>query len=330
MQKKFLIDYASLMSEWDWEKNAAIGLCPYMLPITSKKKAQWICYKGHKWEATVYHRGVEGTNCPYCANRKVLTGYNDLASQYPELMKEWDWGKNNELKLFPQEIYYGSTKKAYWICRNGHKWQATIGNRVLRGQNCPYCSNKKILAGYNDLKSCRPDLMKEWDFEKNTIDPEKVGVYSPKIAHGICERGHEYKKSIYARAKGKGCPICIRAKSTSFPEQCFYYYVKKAYPDAINGYKDIFPHTMELDIFIPCVNIGIEYDGIFWHNDKTAALREAKKYRICQEHGIKLYRIKEGEYSKDKIGFADCVYYITKDANYRQLKESSKNKQPKN
>lgn len=226
-KKKYIIDNPDLMIEWDWEKNNASSLNPKSLTFSSKEMAHWICDKGHTWVTTIAHRTIGKTNCPYCTNRKILAGFNDLASQFPQLIEEWDWAKNNELNIFPQEIYSKSSKKVHWVCSKGHRWSTSINHRVIRGTNCPYCSNKKILAGYNDLKSQRPDLMEEWDFERNILAPEKVAVLSPKKVHWICPRGHNYEKPIYDKAKGIGCPFCTRAKSTSFPEQCFYYYIKK-------------------------------------------------------------------------------------------------------
>lgn len=37
---------------------------------------------------------MNGSNCPYCANRRVLEGFNDLASKMPELAKQWHRTKN--------------------------------------------------------------------------------------------------------------------------------------------------------------------------------------------------------------------------------------------
>lgn len=31
-------------------------------------------------------------SCPYCKNRKLLRGFNDLATAHPWLAAEWDWG----------------------------------------------------------------------------------------------------------------------------------------------------------------------------------------------------------------------------------------------
>ncbi len=226
------------------------------------------------------------------------------------LMKEWDWDENSKCGLDPSKLTCGSGKMANWICAKGHKWQASIYHRASREQKCPYCSNQKILSGYNDLKSQRPYLMSEWDFSTNTFDPATVALKSNKIANWICPKGHKYKKAIYKRVEGEGCPECSHARRTSFPEQCFFFYVKKFYPDAVNSYKGIFDNRMELDIYIPSINTGIEYDGIYWHG-KTAITREEKKYAICKEKQIRLFRIKEGTFE----GFsdnADRTWYIPK------------------
>ena len=81
-----------------------------------------------------------GNNCPYCSNQKILPGYNDLQSKFPELAKEWHPTKNGTLK--PNMVSCGSGKKVWWICKNGHEWQAIIKNRS-KGNGCPYCSGRK-------------------------------------------------------------------------------------------------------------------------------------------------------------------------------------------
>jgi hypothetical protein len=55
---------------------------------------------------------------------------------------------------------------------------------------------------------------------------------------------------------------------------------------------------MELDIFIPTIKIGIEYDGERAHTERTFE-KDSRKYSICREHGIRLIRIRETAYSGD-------------------------------
>ena len=35
-------------------------------------------------------------------------------------------------------------------------------NEMTKDGPCPYCENKKVLAGYNDLKTTHPNIAKEW------------------------------------------------------------------------------------------------------------------------------------------------------------------------
>ena len=58
-----------------------------------------------------------------------------LAEHNPELLKEWDYEKNNELGLTPETISYGSAKKVWWICPKGHSY--------LMGHKSRTCAGKK-------------------------------------------------------------------------------------------------------------------------------------------------------------------------------------------
>ena len=96
------------------------------------------------------------------------------------LMAEWNWGKNNELELFPDKLTYGSNKKVWWRCSQGHEWQASISDRN-KGNGCPYCSNRRVFKGENDLQTVNPALAKEWNYEKNNgLTPMDVKPNSVK------------------------------------------------------------------------------------------------------------------------------------------------------
>ena len=63
-------------------------------------------------------------------------------SDNAQLMAEWDWEKNNGIGLDPNKLTCGSNKKAWWICENGHEWEAQINSRN-RGHGCPECTRQK-------------------------------------------------------------------------------------------------------------------------------------------------------------------------------------------
>ena len=204
-----------LVEQWNFEKNG--DLLPSMVACGSTKKVWWKCSKGHEWKTSIYVRAKKGLGCPYCSNQKVLKGYNDLATLKPELVKEWDYDKNNKLGIYPDEVTCGSGKKVWWKCNKGHEWQTVINKRSIRKYGCPYCSNQRVLSGYNDLATINPKLAQQWDYEKNrNLLPTMVAHHSNVRVWWKCSKGHEWQASISSRAVGdSGCPICVNQKVLS-------------------------------------------------------------------------------------------------------------------
>ena len=66
------------------------------------------------------------------------------------LMAEWDWEKNHAISLDPANLAPKSNKKAWWICKKGHEWKATIADRTL-GSGCPYCSVRNCTLPFMPL-----------------------------------------------------------------------------------------------------------------------------------------------------------------------------------
>lgn len=305
MKQPKVIENERLMSEWDWETNKKEGLDPNVLTCGSIKKANWRCSKGHLYKSIIRDR-KSGCGCPICSNKLIIPGINDLKTLYPKLADEWDYDKNCDLT--PNTIGPGSSRKAHWKCEKGHEWYTSIYSRTNNGKirKCPTCINQKILKGYNDLGSLYPNIAKEFNEEKNRISVYEVGAGASKSYWWTCLTcGHEWKASISNRIghkskRGTGCPQCAKELQTSFPEQCIYYYVKKIFPDAINGYKDLEHGITELDIYIPSLKIGIEYDGSNWHNNELSLQKDNKKDELCKNSGIQLYRFRDKVLSKTK------------------------------
>ena len=292
-----------LLEEWDYEKNT---LSPTEVGSGSKKAAWWKCPNGHSYEMEIHSRaGSQKCGCPYCSvpAKRVLNGFNDLQTRYPDLAKEWHPTKNQSLS--PDSVLCGSAKKVWWLGKCGHEYEQSIVNRV-NGGSCPYCSHQKLLKGFNDFATEHPELLKEWDHEKNTYAPDSIMSHSKYKAWWKCPFGHSYQARMYNRCGSthSGCPICAKENHTSFPEQALYYYVKKVFPDAINS--DRRAIGVELDIFIPSVRAAIEYDGRYWHSNKKT---EQKKNSLCREKGISLIRVREAGLQL----YQDCICVMRED-----------------
>jgi hypothetical protein len=60
-----------------------------------------------------------------------------MADVKPELLREWHPTRNTDLKA--RDVYTDHPEKVWWICAQGHEWEATIRQR-LTGKACPLCS----------------------------------------------------------------------------------------------------------------------------------------------------------------------------------------------
>jgi hypothetical protein len=137
--------------------------------------------------------------------KKPVSGKNDLASRFPEIASEWDPERNSPLSL--KDVSVGSHKKVFWLCKLQHSYESDVGSRT-RGRGCPYCSGNAVLAGFNDLASTRPELLAEWDYDRNfPLTPEGVSAGYDKRLYWLCSKGHS--QHLVARNRhANTCPVC--------------------------------------------------------------------------------------------------------------------------
>ena len=222
----------------------------------------------------------------------------------PQLITEWDYERN--LGISPQKTAPYSNKKVWWKCKNGHEWEAKPADRS-RGNGCPFCSNKKVLPGYNDLATLNPQLLDEWNYDKNHLNPANIVAGSSIKVWWKCKKGHEWRCSPSSRIRPNGsiniCPVCSRVMRVSFSEKVLFYYIQHAFPDAVENYRPEWLNKKELDIYIPSKRLGIEYDGARFHKSK----RDIKKDKICEEQGITLIHIREK--GAERIGPSSSIVF---------------------
>ena len=193
--QKVLIGFNDLASFAPKISSEADGWDPTTVTSKSGRKLKWKCDLGHSWEASVSSR-ANGNGCPTCSNRKVLIGFNDLATTNPELASQADGWK-------PTTTTTGSEEKKNWRCSMGHVWKATPANRH-KGAGCLVCCNQQVLVGFNDLSTLFPNIAKSaYNWDPRTATPK-----SGKKAQWKCELGHIWTAVIASRTNGHGCPLC--------------------------------------------------------------------------------------------------------------------------
>lgn len=130
--------YPSVAAQWHPTRNG--DLSPQQVTAYSNQRVWWQCEHGHEWVAAVASRSFRGVRCPFCVGRKVLSGFNDLQTLFPEIAAQWAWELNGELS--PDQVRPGSHKKVWWRCASGHEWAAVIYSRTGKIRNgCPICAD---------------------------------------------------------------------------------------------------------------------------------------------------------------------------------------------
>ena len=212
-----LLDHhPQLAEEWNYARNGTIT--PETITAHNNQKVWWVCKVcGHEWEATINNRSKEH-GCPQCSRIRVqklkketeLKQRGSLLYNNPSWLSEWNYTLND---VDPRDVFLNSSTPYWWTCANGHNFKASPNNRN-GGKGCPYCSNHKVLKGFNDLETLYPKLLVEWDYEKNIdVLPNSVTSGSDKKVWWKCSYcGNEWYINIYKRVAGNGCAVCAGKK----------------------------------------------------------------------------------------------------------------------
>jgi hypothetical protein len=281
----------ALALEWHPTKNGI--LTPQDVSSGSNKKVWWQCDKGddHQWETRVADRS-KGNNCPVCAGQIVVKS-SSLAILNPLIASQWHPTKNGTHTPFDFSI--GSGKNIWWKCDKGddHIWKSEIRNRI-HGNNCPICSGRKVV-GSNNLTITHPELCNQWHPTRNgELIPLNVSFGMNKKVWWKCDKvdDHEWKTTINNRSRDRNCPYC-----TLTPQSRQELIITH---ELITIFKDIDPKGFKIstdgklrsmDIYIPELKLGIEFDGAYWHKGK----RELDKLKTeeLESVGLNIIRVRQ-------------------------------------
>jgi hypothetical protein len=279
-----------IAKQWHPTKNGK--LTPFDVTPFSNKKIWWKCPKGddHEWEVTVGDRS-SGRNCTICSGNKVVKS-NCLETKNPVLAKQWHPTKNINLK--PSDVTEFSNKMAWWKCPKGddHVWKSSVANRS-KGKNCPVCAGQKVVTS-NCLATLNPKLAAEWHPIKNgNKTPSQYTLNSGTKVWWKCsnDESHEWISIIYQRSR-TDCPYCSLTPQSKQELTITFELIKifkninpKGFKTKVNG------KIRSIDIFIPELNLGIEFDGAYWHKDNEDL--DKLKTEQLNQLGFDIVRIRQ-------------------------------------
>lgn len=254
------------------------------------------------------------------------TGDEEENKRRKRLLEEYS-SKN---KISIKKIAYASHKKVLWKCQEcGYEWEARIDGRTGKDKSgCGRCSGRfvsqknSLLSFIEKSGAYGRKLRKEYS-PKNELGLEEVPYSTAKKVLwkcSICKK--EWWARIDHRTREKsGCPHCNKI-GTSFPEQLIFYILKRELHthEVFNRDKS---EGREIDVFIPSLKFGVEYDGWLYHKDKQE--EDNKKHQYFKDRDLDIIRIIGKE--NDELTGASCnlEYNITKDTELLEAREYIKN-----
>lgn len=174
--------YPELESQWS-KKNTCNPLeVPFSTPVW------WVCPRsGGQWKSTIHSRvkygEANGFLSPFVTGKKVLAGFNDIATTHPHVLQYWDYAKNQNVD--PHSVSASSGTLAWWLDDDGNSYQMTIEKKCARGQGSPFKAGKRV-SDTNSLAACYPELAAQWDRNRNSNTPDDVTCGSSKKVWWIC------------------------------------------------------------------------------------------------------------------------------------------------
>lgn len=227
---------------------------------------------------------LQGKGCPRCSGNLPYNFqyYKNIYNKIHHNKYEYlDWYKKDDkvyLKVFC------STHKEFNVRHSHH----------LGGVGCKRCT-------FDAKRITEKDFLSRL----STIYGDKYHIKDLSNLHFrkeldiyCTEHNISFTKTVSSLLNGNGCPKCFT--QSSIKEDTLYRWILKYFPDSIQTYKSSWLGRKSLDIFIPNLNLAIEYNGIYWHrfdkeNPRIYKEYHQDKFKLCLQNGINLIHIFEFE-----------------------------------
>lgn len=270
---------------------------------------KWKCRVcGHEWLSTVKNR-CNGNGCPGCNRRRQSERLRrpapgrSLAELAPRIAEEWDYDRNYPLSPWDVSAH-SSTQPPHWKCpiADDHRWQALVADRVgsitRPGTGCPFCetSQRPRASSTNNL-TLIPDLMAYFASDISNVDPRKLTRSARDVVTWRCPNClYTWQQSVNQRSQISdplGCEKC-NPRRRSKREVRLESEMRWVFPHENVGDSRLVRvarKQFECDIVLPDIRVIIEYDGRYWHAERTHF--DTQKTAALVKAGWTVIRVRE-------------------------------------
>ena len=253
--------------------------------INAHTKVCIICPEhGEFWQRPDSH--LKGSGCPKCKNTKIR---NALMLSKKEFVEKANYIHHNKYDYSKVNYVNGITKVCIICPEHGEFWQLPTNH--LRGKGCPQCNGGIKYDTEAFIQKANIIHNNKYDYSQTRYVNSHCKVTIICKEHGI------FEQRASAHLLGQGCPKYGNIMS-------------KAEDEIMELLKGLECHQRnrdmlkgkEIDIFIPSLKLGIEYNGLFWHSEEFGKDHRyhLDKLNECNEQGIKLIQIFEDEWVKHR------------------------------
>ena len=218
---------------------------------------------------------------------------------------------HNDKYDYSKVNYVNSRTKVCIICpTHGEFWQTPHNH--LKGYGCAECGKEK---SHLSKMTTEDFIVKSKEIHGNKYDYSKAyyKTCDTKVCI-ICPEHGEFWQTPSNHINGSGCPKCANEKRKNallkdiaiFIDAVTLIHNGKPEDEIISLFSEIehqqhnreILNGMEIDIFIPPLKLGIEYNGLRWHSEEFGKDHRyhLNKLNKCNEQGIKLIQIFEDEW----------------------------------
>ena len=300
--KEGYTDFGTIYREeslhWDYEKNS---ISPKDIYYNDKGSYFFICPSCGKSHSKSLDRvRVTGATCFNCnwyssvleKRGSLLDIRNDLASQLDE----------EKSGVLAKDLLPNDTRQLWWRCEKGHSFKRSPHERMKSKGICPVCDGKELIVGYNDFESNYPELVKYWCTDLNDVLPSEVAKNSSKLIWWICPICSEvYQSRVDDRTRSVGCPECGTRGYVSQEEKELVANIRSWGIELEENVRLFSDSRRSVDIFIPSKNIAIEFNGLYWHNERVVGRSyHYDKYKDCKELGVNLLYVWEDDFTHNR------------------------------
>lgn len=233
------------------------------------------------------HRSL-GQGCPKCGKQT----YKDKRREADPVAKFR--AKHGDLYDYSRVVYINNQTPVEIICEaHGPFTQKPL--RHLFGDGCPACWGTRRRAFAAARNS---------DFRVSFAARAAAahnGAYSiikaPQEAHDTvvlyCPKHGEFQQKAYSHLDGHGCPAC--GKIVSYTQRELADFVRGCGVEVQTENRAVLG-GLEIDIWVPDKQTGVEYHGSFWHTQARVGNKHREKWERAQKAGVRLIQIFDFEW----------------------------------